>query len=226
MLIEAIEVSWNPDLFSPNATNHIEIHNANSTSTDPGASIIYNSTSTPNVYGFLNIYMNHDWLGEHSGNYTRDGVNLTFVLVSEPVGAPLNSSTGPVTTLTLNPHSLPRLRLPNPIPARKGFEIGLPIALVALLIVALSIYCGIRRHRTKWASMRHYGKDYMRKRAQKRGKKDVIELSDYDFDSNTRAERFEDEPTVGGERGNEFRDEIERQREQAYRDRAQKITSF
>lgn len=67
----------------------------------------------------------------------------------------------------------------------------------------------------------------MRKRAtRKAGKRGDrgIELNDYDFDSNTaRADRFEDEPTRGG---NAFRDEIERQKEEEYRNRAQKITSF
>ena len=72
--------------------------------------------------------------------------------------------------------------------------------------------------------MRHYGSDYMRKRAKRRGKNDGIELSNYDFDSNARAERFEDEPTTGG--GNQFREELQRQREETYRNRPQKITSF
>lgn len=67
----------------------------------------------------------------------------------------------------------------------------------------------------------------MRKRRKRSGKgkgDSGIELSDYDFDSSTaRAERFEDEPTRGG---NAFRDEIERQKEEDYRNRAQKITSF
>ena len=76
--------------------------------------------------------------------------------------------------------------------------------------------------------MRHYGKDYMRKRAKRNGKRGDggIELSDYDFNSSNRAraERFEDEPTRGG--NNAFRDEIERQKEEEWRNRPQKITSF
>ena len=76
--------------------------------------------------------------------------------------------------------------------------------------------------------MRHYGGDYIRKRNKRRhGKGDPgIELSDYDFDAstNSRAERFEDEPTRGG--GNAFREEIERQKAEEWRNRPQKITSF
>ena len=119
------------------------------------------------------------------------------------------------------------IKLQNPISTKKGLEIGLPIGLVAFVIIALSIWCGMRKHRQHWSEMRHYGKDYMRKRRGGKGKGDVIELSDYDFDSNTRAERFEDEPTTGGGGDrNEFREEMERQRKEEWRNRAAKVSSF
>ena len=68
----------------------------------------------------------------------------------------------------------------------------------------------------------------MRKRMKGRGKGEGgIELSDYDFDSNTRAERFADEPTMGGGGDrNEFREELERQRKEEWRNKAAKVSSF
>ena len=67
----------------------------------------------------------------------------------------------------------------------------------------------------------------MRKRMKGRGKGEGgIELSDYDFDSNTRTERFADEPTTGGGDRNEFREELERQRKEEWRNKAAKVSSF
>lgn len=178
--------------------------------------------------GYMNIYMNHSFLGSHSGNYTADGMNLSFILFSTPVGGPTNRTMGPNTTLIFNPADLPKIKWKNPIPAKKGLEIGLPIGLVAFVVIALSIWCGMRKHRRNWNEMRHYGQDYMWKRRGKgKGKAGQgIELNDYDFDANTRAERFEDEPTTGrGGNRNQFRDELERQRQEEFRNRAAKVSS-
>lgn len=68
--------------------------------------------------------------------------------------------------------------------------------------------------------MQHYGKDYMRKRRGRRGKGEGIELGAY----GGRAERFEDAPGVGGR--NEFREEMERQGKEEWRNRAAKVSSF
>lgn len=221
-------MTWNSDLFYLNATNHIEIHNSNSTSDDPKESLIYNSTSVPNLAGYINIYMNKGFLGDLSGNYTEVGMNMSFFLFSTPRGRVSNRTVGPITTLTLNPRSLPKIKLKPPISTKKGLEIGLPIGLVAALVIALSLWCGVRKHRRNWTEAKHYGKDYMRKRRRGRAAKgDGIELNDYDFDSNMRADRFEDEPTTGGGRGgNEFREEMERQKKEERRNRAANVSSF
>ena len=172
--------------------------------------------------------MLHDYLLNQAGNDTDSASNLTFTLISTLPDGTDNRTSGPIINLTLDPHTLPRIPVPNPIPAKKGLEIGLPIGLVALIIIALSICCAIRKSKRNWREMRHYGKDYMRKRAKRSGKRGDggIELSDYDLNSSNRAraERFEDEPTRGG--NNAFRDEIERQKEEEWRNRPQKITSF
>lgn len=176
--------------------------------------------------GYVNVYMNHSFLGDHSGNYTADGMNMSFVLYSTPAGKATNRTMGPNVTLTLNPADLPKIKFKNPIPMKKGLEIGLPIGLVAFVIIGLSIWCGMRKHRHHWSEMRHYGKDYMRRR-RGRGKGNGVELSDYGFDSNTRAERFEDEPTTGGGGDrNQFREEMERQRKEDWNNRAAKVSSF
>lgn len=221
-------VTWNPDLFDHNAQNHIEIHDANSTSTDPAQSLLFNSTLVPNPMGYINIYMNHSFLGPHSGNYTADGMNMSFTLYSTPFGKATNRTSGPNTTLTINPADLPKVKLKNPIPVKKGLEIGLPIGLVAFIIIGLSIWCGMRKHRRHWSEMQHYGKDYMRRRRGRSGKGNGIELNDYDFEARTRAERFEDAPAARGAAGdrNEFREEMERQRKEDWKNRAAKVSSF
>lgn len=166
--------------------------------------------------------MNHSFLGAHSGNYTADGMNMSFTLYSTPFGKPTNRTSGPTTTLTINPADLPKVLIKNPIPVKKGLEIGLPIGLVALVVIGLSIWCGMRKHRRHWSEMQHYGKDYMRRRRGRRGKGEGIELNDYD----TRADRFEDAPTTGGGDRNEFREEMERQRKEDWKHRAAKVSSF
>ena len=170
--------------------------------------------------------MLRDYLLKEAGNDTDSSVNLTFTLISTPAGGADNRTSGPTIHLTLDPNTLPRIKVPPAIPKRIGFEIGLPIGLVALVVIALSICCAVRRSKRNWSHVGNYGKDYMRKRASRRGgrKSNAIELNEYDFDSSTaRTDRFEDEPTRGG---NAFRGEIERQKEEEFRNRPQKITSF
>ena len=219
--------TWNPDHFAPNASNYIEIHNANSTSSEN--SKIETTEEVHNKKGYINIHMLEKHLLGHAGNDTDSASNLTFHLISTPVCGEPNTTIGPIISLTYDPDSLPKVPIPDPIPKKIGFQIGLPIALVAFIIIALSICCAIRKNKQKWREVRHHGSDYIKKRAHKRAaaRGQSIELNDYDFDSSTaRAERFEDEPTRGGSGGNAFRDEIERQKQEEWRNRPQKITSF
>ena len=219
-----VTATWNPKQFAPNATNYIEIHNANSTSS--ANSKIDKTEEVHNLQGYINIYMLEKHLLGHAGNDTDSAANLTFHLISTPVCGEPNTTIGPIISLTYDPDSLPKIRIPDAIPKKLGFQIGLPVALVALIVIGLSICCAIRKNKEKWREVRHHGSDYVKNRARKRraAKGQSIELNDYDFDSSTaRAERFEDEPTRGG---NAFRDEIERQKQEEWRNRPQKITSF
>lgn len=171
--------------------------------------------------------MLNDFLRGHAGKDTDTASNLTFHLISTPLGGEANKTIGPIIHLTLDPDTLPKLPIPDMVPKKLGFQIGLPIGLVASILIGLSIWCAIRKNKRRWREVRHHGSDYIKKRTGKRRatKAQNIELSDYDFDSSTaRAERFEDEPTRGG--GNAFRDEIERQKQEEWRNRPQKITSF
>ena len=171
--------------------------------------------------------MQEKYLLGQAGNDTDSSSNLTFYLISTPFNSDeVNKTAGPTVHLTYDPKSLPQLEIPDAIPKKIGFQVGLPIGIVAFLIIGLSVFCAIRKNKRKWREVRHHGSDYIKKRARKRraDKGQGIELSDYDFDASTaRAERFEDEPTRGG---NAFRDEMERQKAEEYRNRAQKITSF
>ncbi|KAG7005557.1 hypothetical protein G7Y79_00019g047370 [Physcia stellaris] len=203
-------VNWNPTIYSDNATNHVEIHNANSTD---GKDLLYTSKNVANIYGSITLEMLHEYLLNQAGNDTDSASNLTFTLVSTPAGGTENRTSGPIINLTLDPSTLPKIHVTNPIPTKKGLEIGLPIGLVAF-------QAQLEGDATLRERLHAEASDEKGRQGGDRG----IELNDYDFDSSAaRADKFEDEPTRGG---NAFRDEIERQKEEEYRSRPQKITSF
>ena len=150
--------------------------------------------------------MSKDWLKGASGNDSDLGQNMTLFMISEPLGGVNITKPGPQISLVVDPHTLPRVPIKN-IPSKYGLEIGLPIGLVALLFICLGICCGIRKNNNHHRSIRGVSKDYMAKRARRRGKGGDIALEDY-------ADQYTDQPLKGGGAvtGNAFRDEVARQR--------------
>lgn len=153
--------------------------------------------------------MQKEWLKGRPGNDSTSGQNITLFLQSNFEDA----IKGPMISLIVNPSTLPRVKIPR-LPAKYGLEIGLPIGAVAALIIILAIWCGMRKNQRSWRDIKSHGKDYMARRARRRGKAGKaggIQLEDYD--SGRGQDAFSDEPYIGGS-GNAFRDEIAKQREE------------
>lgn len=131
---------------------------------------------------------------------------------------------GPMISLVVNPATLPRVLLPK-LPTKYGLEVGLPVGIVAAMLIILAIWCGMRKHDRSWKDIKGHGKDYMSRRQRRRGRKGKdggIQLEEMSHPRNQDA--FSDEPYTGGS-GNAFRDEVARQREEDDRYRGN-ITSF
>ena len=161
--------------------------------------------------GYLNLNMDRAWLKGQPGNDSTSGQNMTLYLQSDPENAPQNFTKGPTISLVVDPSTLPRILIPK-LPKRLGLEIGLPIGLVAALIIFLALWCNMKRHDRSWRDVGGHGKEYMARRARRRGragKEGAIQLEDYG--SPRRQDAFSDEPYTGGS-GNAFRDEIAKQR--------------
>ena len=155
--------------------------------------------------------MDKAWLKGQPGNDSTSGQNMTLYMQWDPENNPQNVTKGPTISLVVNPKTLPRVRIPK-LPAKYGLEIGLPIGLVAVLIIILALLCNMKRHNQSWTGIRGHSKEYMARRARRRGratKEGGIQLENYN--SHRGQEAFSDEPYVGGS-GNAFRDEIAKQR--------------
>ena len=151
--------------------------------------------------------MSKDWLKGASGNDSDLGQNMTLSVISQSKDGENITKSGPQISLVLDPHTLPRVPI-HSISKKYGLEIGLPVGLVGFLLVLLGICCGIRKNNRHHRSIRGVSKDYMAKRARKRGKGGDIALEDYGVD------QYTDQPLKGGgpRTGNAFRDEVARQR--------------
>ena len=208
-------VTWNPALFSKNTSDYVVLkYDGNQ------QGIVWNSTQGSKQEGYANINMDKSWLMGAPGNDSSSGQNLTFYLYSGPG----NVSTGPMISLVTDPHDLPPLQF-HKLPKKYGIEIGIPVGLVAALIIILAIWCGMRKHQRNWKDIRSSGHDYMQKRQRRRGrvgKDGGIQLEEMRHPRDQDA--FSDEPYTGGS-GNAFRDEVARQREEDDRYRTN-ITSF
>ena len=202
-------VTWNADLFAENATNTMQlIYN------DTSLGTVWTSPAVPNYQGYVNVEFSKDWLKGASGNNSDLGQNMTLNMVSKPLDAPEQNATGPQVALVIDPHKLPRVRLPH-ISNKYGLEIGLPIGLVALIFIVLGIFCGIRKNNRQHRSVRGVTKDYMAKRSRRRGlgTGGDIALGEYGGDN---VDQYTDQPLKGGGggSGNAFRDEVARQRQE------------
>lgn len=164
--------------------------------------------------------MDKAWLMGAPGNDSTSGQNITFYLIP---GAQ-NPVTGPTISLVVNPSTLPPVLIQK-LPSKLGLEIGLPIGVAAALLIILALFCGMRKHHRSWRDITGHGRDYMARRARRRGtafKESGIQLEEYNYPQSKDA--FSDEPYTGGS-GNAFRDEVARQRAEDDRSRSY-MTSF
>lgn len=207
-LINGSIVTWNPYLHPYNYTTQIQL-----AYDDPSLGNATVSNSTNFYLGFQYFELDEAWLQGADGNSSWSGQNLTVNLISTPPdgGADIVSP-GPQIYLVRDPKSLPIIHYKKLAP-KYGLEIGLPIGLIALIIIALSVWCAARRSNRQFASVRGAGRDYMARRARRRGhsRKGDIQLEEMDMGTEDSNPRYTDQPVRGG--GNAFRDEIRRQQE-------------
>lgn len=180
---------------------------------------VWDLSGVPSQKGYANINMDKTWLMGAPGNDSSSGQNATFLLYSGPT----NMTTGPMISLVVDPSTLPRELIHN-LPEKYGLEIGLPIGIVAALLVVLAIVCGMRKHNRHWKDVKSTGKDYMARRQRKRGRTDGGGIQLEEMSRPRDQDAFSDEPYTGGS-GNAFRDEVARQREEDDRYRG-RITSY
>ena len=164
--------------------------------------------------GYYSIELPEVWLLGADGNSSWSGQNLTINMITQPADdEPEFVTAGPQVYLVRDPHTLPPVRIKK-LPAKYGLEIGLPIGLVALVIIFLSVCCAARRSNRHFSRFKGASKDYMSRRARRRGpmKAGDIQLDEMDLGPQETGFHYTDQPVTGG--GNAFRDEIRRQRDE------------
>lgn len=161
--------------------------------------------------GYHNIEFEEAWLKGADGNDTSSGQNMTVSMISTADNGSVQIFPGPSISLIRDPKSLPLYPWPK-ISNKYGMEIGLPIGLVALVIIILSCCYARKKRGSHLRDVRLIGQDYMAKRARRRGfKNQGIQLDQMDAKDDM-SPRYTDQPVKGG--SNAFRDEIRRQRQE------------
>lgn len=157
--------------------------------------------------------MDESWLKGAAGNDSDFGQNMTIVLIVDPAGDPPEIvATGPRISLVRDPKSLPKVHYKK-LSSKYGLEVGLPVALIAFIIIVLSLCCAYRKRGHSLREARGIGRDYMAKRARRRGHKGGdIQLDEMEMGPEDMEAKYTDQPVKGG--GNAFQDEIRRQREE------------
>ena len=207
----AIQVTWNPALFSANGTESVVLRYQGGSE-----DVVWTSPEVKNGKGYVNMNMDKAWLLGAPGNDSTSGQNITLSLVSS---GGKNVTNGPMISLVVNPKTLTPVLIPK-IASKYGLEIGLPVGLVGALIIILAIWCGMRKHDRSWRDAGIHGKDYMARRRRRGGggrrgggKGGEIQLNDWESERGHDVDQFTDEPYRGGS-GNAFQDEIKRQRQE------------
>ncbi|KAL8626468.1 hypothetical protein Q9189_007836 [Teloschistes chrysophthalmus] len=216
---ETYAVTWDPTLFTPNATNQIELKHENNTN----GTMIWSQSGVVNEAGSVNLLMHEDYL--QSPNRT----NLTLFIhsvASGPDAQPLTKS-GPVFTLITNATLVSQEKAKGKSSGAKelGEKAGVPVGLgVFLIACAAGLFWFLRRRRNAKAG-------YLANRSRPTTRRMTGD--------DTAGGGFRDEPTRGMELqdrgggvgagrkdsweagwetgssqggGNAFRDEVERQR--------------
>ena len=149
---------------------------------------------------------------------------MTLFMISEPMGGDNITEPGPSISLVVDPATLPPVPI-SKISSKYGLQIGLPVGLIGVVLIIMSIWCGIRRNHRHHRSIRGVSKGYMAKRARRRGRSGDIALDEYyGSQPGSGSGEYTDQPLKGG--GNAFRDEVARQREEDNQSLRRFPTSF
>ncbi|KAF2866070.1 hypothetical protein BDV95DRAFT_611947 [Massariosphaeria phaeospora] len=212
--------TWNPKAFAFNSSVTIKILWANDSLQETWSSDKLDSTE-----GYIAVQMQKDWM------QTFDMYNLTFAaVVSEPnnPSAAAKAIDGPSFTLQNEPphHYEPPKRVG---PNKSGLMIGLPVSLGFLLFVIVGLWFGMRKHRTiglgnvMGRRNRGYGTRKSKRERLGLSKEGAIRLEDREAregaprPQHVRGDSLgslvsDDEEIRPAPRGNQFRDEVQRQR--------------
>lgn len=218
--------TWNPAFFPKNSTVTIKVHWAN----DSGVEA-WSSPPTENSWGFVPVEVTKEWLQGY------DLYDLSFTALNFEGSDPSKNAEafdGPNIVAT----NEPARHYPPPPPTKfnkEGLIIGLPVALAFVALVLVGLWYGMRKHRTiglgniMGRRNRGYGVGKSRRQRLGLGKKGAIRLEERDArpaDSmpqyhdnhrgHTRGDSLgslvSDDDNGPTQRGNHFRDEIQRQR--------------
>ncbi|KAF2107297.1 hypothetical protein BDV96DRAFT_653888 [Lophiotrema nucula] len=216
--------TWNPDNFPINSTVTIKIQYFNDSLQEA-----WSSDQTDNSWGFVAFTTKKEWLQGYSQ------YNLTFTALNFEATDPAKQADaieGPLITLTNEPpnHYTPpeHTKTPN----KEGLMIGLPVALGFVLLVVIGLWFGMRKHRTiglgniMGRRNKGYGVGKSRRQRLGLGKKGAIRLEEQRAPTYRNAPQpqpahargdslgslVSDDEIQPAPRGNQFRDEIQRQR--------------
>ncbi|KAI9882492.1 MAG: hypothetical protein M1823_005764 [Watsoniomyces obsoletus] len=230
------ELTWDPSYFLANSTITILLNYAEPDSNGK-INQAWESPRLRNTYGFVAIPMDNNWLQDRS----RNNLTLEIVAMDPMPGAQAIRRRGPTISLTKKPPNHPQPP-PRVKTSKLGLYVGLPLALLAIVVILGAVCLGVRRTRRlgfanvmKGAGRRKgYGVGQShRQRMRTAGGSKGIQLDDTHHHQRTPSDGtgdlhyadnddggFTDEPTHGvpvdshnqGGQKNAFREEIERQR--------------
>ncbi|KAF2202084.1 hypothetical protein GQ43DRAFT_369922 [Delitschia confertaspora ATCC 74209] len=218
-------VTWNPDFFPSNTTVTIKLQFMNDTLKEA-----WSSKETENSWGMASVTIEKAFLQGYSSN------NLTFYAINFDPNDPKKKAEpykGPTVTVTNQPpkHYEPPEKTKSP--NKMGLMIGLPVSLGFVALVVLGLWLGMRKHRhigigSVMGRRKGYGTRQSKRQRMGLGKKGAIRLEqqeppipDYRDDvpaphaharGGSLGSLVSDDGIRPAPGGNQFRDEVQRQR--------------
>ncbi|KAF2016968.1 hypothetical protein BU24DRAFT_460075 [Aaosphaeria arxii CBS 175.79] len=208
--------TWNADFFPKNSTVLIKVLYSNDTTEE-----VWSSEKTPNGWGFVAIETTKSW----KQGYDRFNLSLQAINYDNNEGGKAETFQGPMFLLQDEPtrHYEP----PPPTKFNKeGLLIGLPVGLGCMILIIAGLLFGMRKHRQiglgniMGRRNRGYGARKSKRERLGLGKKGAIRLEEREAASdwhdarvrgNSLGSLVSDDGIRPG-RGNQFRDEIQRQK--------------
>ncbi|ORY18836.1 hypothetical protein BCR34DRAFT_582762 [Clohesyomyces aquaticus] len=218
--------TWNPDMLPINSTVTVKIQFLNDSLQE-----VWSSPETDNSWGFVSVTMKKEWMQGYSA------YNLTFYALNFEANDVTKKAIpykGPTVLLTNAPSYHYSPPPPTKAPDRLGLMIGLPVSLGFVIVVVIGLWVGMRKHRTiglgNIMGKRNKGYGVGKSRRQRLGlKKGAIRLetryeaprAQYQdpprMQTRPRGDSLgslvsEDEIRPAPRGGNQFRDEVQRQK--------------